>query len=197
MSSRARRAVGHLLVIALVVGSCGGDSDAEDQSSGQSGGTTGDSTPVTTAPTTQVTTAPSTQVTTAPSTQVTTAPTGARPSESGSGDECQDLADFMLGIFEVFTGDTSAIDQLFATANIPGELGGDVEIIESAVLQWDSDLKAVGADLSDAGAVASLTPTQLEQVDEAYSALQLATVDALDTVGAYGETECAGFEPSG
>jgi len=168
MGGKAHRGIRYLVVVAVVLGACGGGSD-------QAGGTT----------------------------QATSAPTEAPPTVPANGpslgDECQRLADFMLGIAEIFAGDSSAIEQLFATVspNLPGELADEVETIRSAILQWDAALGEMAVDLSDAEAVATLTPKQLEQVDQAYSSLQLGTNDAMDAIGAYGEAECAEFVPSG
>ncbi len=180
MTRRARRGIRYVVVIALVAGACGGGSDAGDQLSDQ------------------------TSSTTQASSQVTTAPTGvlptALPDVPGLSSECQGLANLVLGMTQVFAGDTSAVDGLFATAseNLPRELSGEVELIKGAVLQYQAALEETGIDLSDPTSFATLTPEQVEALDAAYAPLQSTAVsDAFDAVGAYGEVECAEFAPGG
>ena len=152
----------------LVLAACGGDSDP-----------VGDSAEATIAP--------------------TEAPTTVPGNEPNLGDECLALADFALDVSEIMTGQFSGIDQVFATvsANLPGELGNEVDVIKTALLQFESATEESGVDLSDPEAVATLTPEQLGGFDEAYSAMQLATNDAFEAIAAWGVAACPELVPDG
>ncbi|MFQ5554102.1 MAG: hypothetical protein ACE5GC_01865 [Acidimicrobiia bacterium] len=169
-----------MIGLVLLVGACGGGSETEAQSSDQASGTTEASTQGTDAP--------------------LAVPPTALPNVPGLSDECEGLANLMLGMSQVFTGDTSAAGQLFAAAsqNLPGALTSEIDLIEDAVLQYQAALEEIGVDLSDPTSFATLTPEQAEQMNAAFGPLQSSSVsDAFDAVSAYVAVECAEFVPGG
>ena len=177
MSKTGHRVITCMVALVMVLQACGGDSGVDGDTSSQTIGTTQAGSQVTSA----------------------VLPT-ALPNVPGISEECQGIANLMLGIAQIFTGNMSAIEQLFAAASqdLPSALASEIDLIKGAALQYQAALEEAGLDLSNPTALASLTPEQIEQLDAAFEPLQSPAVsDAFDAVGEYGEVECADFVPGG
>lgn len=165
-----------VLAVVLVLAACGGGDD------GGGDGDDGANTPVTTER--------------AQNDDATIVPTSI-PDILGLSDECEGLANVMLGVIQAFAGAVEGTDTLFTAGidSLPSELEGDIAVLRRAVTEFAAAMDEMGVNpFTDPNAFAEMTPEQIEQFEQATQLFDNDEVDqAFESIEEYGERECNEF----
>lgn len=165
------------LAMVLVLTACGGGDDGAN-----GGGDEGTNTPGTTER--------------AQDNDATIVPTSI-PDILGLSDECEGLANVMLGVIQAFAGAVEGTDTLFAAGidSLPGELEGDIAVLRRAVTEFAAAMDEMGVNpFTDPNAFAEMTPEQIEQFEQVTALFDSDEVDqAFENIEEYGERECNEF----
>ena len=165
------------VAMVLVIAACGGGDDDAD-GAGDEGGNT----PTTTQR--------------ARDNDATVVPTSI-PDILGLSDECEGLANVMLGVIQAFAGAVEGTDTLFAAGidSLPSELEDDIAVLRSAVTEFAAAMDEIGVNpFTDPNAFAEMTPEQIEQFEKLTGLFDSDEVDqAFENIEEYGERECNEF----
>ena len=114
----------------------------------------------------------------------------------GVSDECEALANLVLGFSQLVVGGDASQILAAAQSGLPSSLDDEIAIIMEAADQYADALG--GIDLTDPNAFATLSPEELAQLEEASQAIDTdAFNNAFEAVSTYAEAECAQFVPGG
>ena len=115
----------------------------------------------------------------------------------GLSDECEAIANLFLAMVSVFSGGNPAAS-LSAIDGLPGNLQDDAEVMINAFNAYSEGLQNLGVDLSDPTSLASLTEAQQAEFQALSELVDTEEFNqASENLGAYGEAECADFDPLG
>jgi len=119
------------------------------------------------------------------------------PDILGLSDECEGLANVMLGVIQAFGGALEGTDNLFAAGidSLPGELGGDIAVLRRAVTEFAAAMDEMGVNpFTDPNAFAQMSPEQIAQFEQVTEVFDNDEVDqAFENIEEYGERECNEF----
>ena len=178
MNNNVRRIATVAVALLLVLAACGGD----DEGVGGGGDGDGNNTPTVTER--------------SGNGDATIVPTSF-PDVFGLSDECEGLANVMLGVIQAFAGALEGTDQLFAagTESLPSELEGDIAVLRRAVTEFAAAMDEIGVNpFTDPNAFATMTPEQMEQFEQVTELFDNPEVDqAFESIEEYGERECNEF----